>query len=157
MKYRYTVAFMTLLLCSLQAAKINNTFSGENSTVNLSRRQVYWHLPLRAEIERGSTRMSMRDIDLVIAEIARRDSNIRSIQLQVKHPGYDDDGIWYFWIPELPGEVIVESSDGMLPFFVETDKHDESYQVSTVSEAVDTILAWLRLPGGHPTSFWHPR
>ena len=99
----------------------------------------------------------MRDIDLVIAEVASHDSNIRSIQAQVKHPGYDDDGIWYFWIPELPGEVQVESPDGMLPFLVETDKHNERFVASTIGETVDTILAWLRLPGGHSTSFWHPR
>lgn len=101
--------------------------------------------------------MSMRDIDLVIAEVERHDSNIRSTQLQVKHPGYDDDGIWYFWIPELPGEVAVESSDGMLPFLVETDKHNDRIDATTIGETVDTILAWLKLPGGHPTSSFHPR
>jgi hypothetical protein len=99
----------------------------------------------------------MRDIDLVIAEVERHDSNIRSIQLQVKHPGIDDDGIWYFWIPELPGEALVESSDGMLPFLVETDKHDERYNASTINETVDTILAWLQLPGGNLISSFHPR
>jgi hypothetical protein len=99
----------------------------------------------------------MRDIDLVIAEVERHDSNIRSIQLQVKHPGYDDDGIWFFWIQESAGEVQVESSDGMLPFIVETDKHNQVFHATTIGETVDTILAWLRLPGGHPTSFWHPR
>ena len=33
--------------------------------------------------------MSMRDIDLVIAEVKRIAPNIRSTQLQVKHPGVD--------------------------------------------------------------------
>jgi len=73
------------------------------------RRQVYWRLPFRAELEYGSRIMSMRDIDLVIAEVERYDPNIRSWQLEVKHPS-DDDGIWFFWIPEVAGEVQVSTS-----------------------------------------------
>jgi hypothetical protein len=100
--------------------------------------------------------MDIRDIDLVIAEVERIDSNIRSIQRQVKYEA-DDDGIWFFWIPDLAGEEQVESPDGMFPLLVETDKHNQAVQATIISETVDTILAWLRLPGGHPTSFWHPR
>jgi hypothetical protein len=38
--------------------------------------------------------MDIRDIDLVIAKVERIDSNIRSIQRQVKYAA-DDDGIWF--------------------------------------------------------------
>src|SRR5262245_23842975 len=101
--------------------------------------------------------MSMRDIDIVIAEVERHNSNIRSTQLQVKHPGYDDDAIWFFWIPEAAGEVQAESSHGMLPFIVQTDKHNQVVHATTIGETVDTILAWLQLPGGSLISSFHPK
>ena len=47
-------------------------------------------------------------------------------RLSVTHPGVDDDGIWFFWLEDQPGEVQIESRLRVRPFVVETDKHNEA-------------------------------
>lgn len=109
-------------------------------------------LNVEHETPRGS-----RDIGRVIEAIERLVPDVRWTQLQVRHPDADDDGIWFFWIPEKPGEVQLESSTGMLPFLAETDKHDDRVTCSSIHEAAQVVSDWLSLPGGAPTSFWHDR
>ena len=43
-------------------------------------------------------------------------------QLQVLHPGADDDEIWFFRCPGSELEVQIESSTGMCPFLIETNE-----------------------------------
>jgi hypothetical protein len=81
---------------------------------------------------------------------------VRWEQLGVTLPG-DDDGLWFFWIPDVPGEVQIESSDGVCPFLVETDKHDDCVTTHTPHETADKIVEWLGLPGGRAESPWHDR
>ena len=99
----------------------------------------------------------MRDIDDVIHAVGQTNPAARSRQLEVAHPGADDDGIWFFWIDGANGDVQVESTNGMLPFIVETDKHRGVAQTTTVAETVRTIIEWLELPGGAASSCWYPR
>jgi hypothetical protein len=63
-----------------------------------------------------TTRKDGRDIDRVVEPVERLVPAVTWTQLQVRHPGADDDGIWFFWISGKPGEVQLESSTGMLPF-----------------------------------------
>lgn len=87
----------------------------------------------------------MRDIDRLIALVRNEFPDVLCEQLAILHPA-DDDGIWFFRLPGVKGEVQAESSSGMCPFIVETDKHDERVHSETIEAAARTIGAWLRLP-----------
>ena len=89
--------------------------------------------------------MAIRDIDTVIAAATAKHPKLRVEQLKVKHPGADDDGLWFFNHPDSQFEVQLESSYGTFPFLVETDRHNERGQASTVAEAVELLESWLGL------------
>jgi hypothetical protein len=93
-------------------------------------------------------RMHMsRDIDELISELQRVYPQTGVEQLQVKHPGADDDGLWFFRHPGSHHEVQVESSTGALPFLIEANDHPAAIAES-VSEAVSLVAARLGLKGG---------
>ncbi len=96
------------------------------------------------------------DVQQVIVLVRQAYPVARWTRLSVTHPG-DDDGIWFFWLPDQPGEVQIESSFGVCPFMVETDKHDERFTGASVQEVAEKVVEWLALPGGHSEAFWHPR
>ena len=96
------------------------------------------------------------DVQQVIVLVRRAYPVAKWTRLTVKHPG-DDDGIWFFWLPDRPGEVQIESSFGVCPFIVETDKHNEVFTGASVQEVAGKVVEWLALPGGHSEAFWHPR
>jgi hypothetical protein len=85
-----------------------------------------------------------RDIDQIIAAVRQQIPEVIVWQLQKTHPA-DDDGIWYFRLPETSNDVQIENSSGMCPFLVETDEQS-SYQArttQTVAETVQMIVAYL--------------
>jgi hypothetical protein len=96
------------------------------------------------------------DLDSVIRRVQEQVPLVKWTQAPVEFPA-DDDGVWFFWIPGLPGEVQIESSFGVCPFIVETDKLDDCVTANTPEDTAYTIVAWLHLPGGRPESPWHPR
>ena len=65
-------------------------------------------------------------------------------QLQVSHPGADDDGLWYFKHPLSTEEVQLESSTGVAPFLVESN-HAPSTVANTIEDAVALVAARLGL------------
>jgi hypothetical protein len=87
-----------------------------------------------------------RDINRVFDELRRSFPQIACEQLRVKHPGADDDGIWFFTHPQGAGEVQLESSFGMLPFIVEGTDSDVRDTARTVEEAAELVAARLKLP-----------
>ena len=87
----------------------------------------------------------MRDVDQIIAEIKRSLPQVRWEQLQVKHPGADDDGLWFFRLPSGANEVQIESSLGICPFLVEHGATNERYTGRTVAEVVARVVEWLQL------------
>jgi hypothetical protein len=87
----------------------------------------------------------VRDVDQVITEIKRRLPQVCWSQLQVKHPGVDDDGLWFFRLPSGTNEVQIESSNGTCPFVVEHNATNERYTGRTVSEVVAKVVEWLPL------------
>ncbi|HYX71363.1 MAG TPA: hypothetical protein VE732_01215 [Nitrososphaera sp.] len=97
------------------------------------------------------------DIFLIIRLVQEHMPTVRWTQLRVSHPGADDDGIWFFWIPGYPGDVQLESWNGMLPFLAETDKHDERVMCNSAEDAARVVCDWLLLPGGRAESFWYDR
>ena len=80
-----------------------------------------------------------RDIDLIIDRLSVDAPSIQVRQLQVLHPGNDDDGLWFFTIPGKDGEVQLESSNGTYPFLAESDYDNSRLEIYTVEEAVAAV------------------
>jgi len=97
-----------------------------------------------------------REVQEVVGIVKRSWPGVRWTRLQVKHET-DDDGLWFFWLPEHPGEVQIESSLGVCPFLIETDKHDERSEGATPEEVAETVVTWLGMPGGRNGSGWYRR
>ena len=97
------------------------------------------------------------DVRHIISVVRESLPQVRWARRWVSHPGADDDGIWWLWLPDQPGEVQIESSSGTCPFDLRTDKHEEEITADTVDITVKTIVDWLRTPGGSLVSRWHQR
>ena len=85
-----------------------------------------------------------RDIDEIISKVAQALPTSWVRQLEVKYPD-DDDGIWFFWLPDVKQNIQIESSFGMCPFIVETDEQSsyDARKARTVDEAVSMIVDYL--------------
>lgn len=93
-----------------------------------------------------------RDVDQIIERVKQRVPDANVWQLRVSHPGVDDDGLWFFTVPDAelslyrPKSIQIESSYGMCPFVVEHDDMESSAEAETartVDEAVEKIVAYL--------------
>ena len=87
----------------------------------------------------------MRDIEILVQSFNTIYPTVKVRQLEVSHPGADDDGLWFFQEPSTEVEVQVESSTGMLPFLIETDETDVRFTVTTVDQTIETLARLLRL------------
>ena len=88
-----------------------------------------------------------RDIDQLISALQSTYPAIAVEQLRVRHPGADDDGVWFFTHPSGRGEVQVESSTGQAPFIVESDCEPPA-TVGSLGEAAALVAARLGLSTG---------
>jgi hypothetical protein len=93
----------------------------------------------------------------IIALVRETYPEVKWTRLWVKYQGADDDGIWFFWLAEEKGEVQIESSYGVCPFLIETDKHDERLTGDSIEQVANTVIEWLAMPGGRANYFYHPR
>ena len=83
-----------------------------------------------------------RDVETVIAMVRERLPTLRVEQLQVKFPA-DDDGLWFFKLPDGHVEAQIESSTRRCPFLVESDANANRLDcdsIAATAEAVITIL-----------------
>jgi hypothetical protein len=87
----------------------------------------------------------MRDVDRVIELLRRTYPGVRVRQLEVSHPGTDDDGLWFFEQTESEFEVQIESSNGMCPFLIETEENDARLTTDSIEETVETLGRLLHL------------
>ncbi len=92
---------------------------------------------------KGSAPSTTSDLEAVIRGVKGHFPNIDWQQLPVTHPG-DDDGIWFFKLLGSRDEVQIESSDGLCPFLIETNRHDGRQVAETVEEVVETVVRWLK-------------
>jgi hypothetical protein len=81
----------------------------------------------------------LRDIDLIIDQLKTEMPGVQITQLQVSHPGVDDDGLWFIVIPARNEEVQIESSQGSCPFVIESDFSDERFEGHSVAEVVAIV------------------
>ena len=89
----------------------------------------------------------MRDIEEIALKVQREMPEITSEQLAVKHPGADDDGLWFFRNPLTGSEVQLESASGNCPFLFESSHSDIRTVASDVQQAVELIVTGLGLRG----------
>ena len=87
----------------------------------------------------------MRDVDRIITQITTNYPLVHTRQLEVSHPGNDDDGIWFFRSLGCDFEVQIESSTGMCPFVVETDENDARLTGASFEETIDMVIRLLHL------------
>jgi hypothetical protein len=80
-----------------------------------------------------------RDIDQIIERLKAELPGVQVTQLQVSHPGADDDGLWFIKIPGRDGDVQIESSHGTCPFIIESDFSSETFHGHSVDEVVSTV------------------
>ena len=80
-----------------------------------------------------------RDIDHIIERLKTEIPGVQVTQLQVAHPGADDDGLWFIRIPGRAEEVQIESSHGSCPFLIESDFSAERHHGHSVDEVVSTV------------------
>ena len=83
-----------------------------------------------------------RDIDLIIEQLTARLPGVRVTQLQVAHPGADDDGLWFVSMPGRAATVQIESSQGSCPFLIESDFSTSHGR--TVDEVVEIVSGLIR-------------
>ena len=89
--------------------------------------------------------MSKRDIELIISTLADQFPAILAEQIKVKHPGADDDGLWFFKHPDSPHEVQLESCSGMCPFLFESTEHGHAHEAATIQAAASLVATGLGL------------
>jgi hypothetical protein len=87
----------------------------------------------------------MRDVEQIIQSIVAKYPAVNVQQLQVRHPGADDDGLWFFNWPGSIFEVQIESSPGMSPFLIETMESDTRIIAASVDETIRAVLKLLHL------------
>jgi hypothetical protein len=80
-----------------------------------------------------------RDIDRIIERLKAEIPDVHIVQLQVSHPGADDDGLWFIEVPGRAEKVQLESSNGECPFLIESDLSTASSQGHTVEEVISTV------------------
>jgi hypothetical protein len=82
-----------------------------------------------------------RDIERIVHLLRVRLPGVSVQQLEVKHPGADDDGLWFVRLSNAPGEVQLESSSGDCPFIVESDLNNDRNSAYTVECVVELVTA----------------
>lgn len=80
-----------------------------------------------------------RDIDQIIQRLTPEIAGLQITQLQVSHPGADDDGLWFIQIVGRAETAQIESSNGACPFVIESDFTDERFHGHTIDEIVSTV------------------
>lgn len=87
----------------------------------------------------------MRDVDRIVQLVKEICPGVEVKQLRVRHPGADDDELWYFDQPASEFQVQIESPEGMCPFLVETDENDDRLTGCSVEETVEILTRLLHI------------
>jgi hypothetical protein len=85
----------------------------------------------------------MGDVDRVLELVQATYPDVRCQQLQVRHPGGDDDSLWFFTRPGSSNEVQIESPNGRCPFLIEHKGSPERRTGHTPEDVANTVREWL--------------
>ncbi|RBP43786.1 hypothetical protein DES53_105185 [Roseimicrobium gellanilyticum] len=86
------------------------------------------------------------DIDRIIAGVRRLHPDVVVVQMSKYLPA-DDDGLWWFRLPDVDPDIQVESSSYDCPFIVEHSgmkSSSEAIHVNFVEEGVHIVDRYLR-------------
>lgn len=86
-----------------------------------------------------------QDIDRVIEKVRAAFPGVKVDPLTRIFPA-DDDGVWFFSLPGIPGEIQVESNKGARPFLVEHAEMRspaEALVGAGVEEAAGAVIGYL--------------
>jgi len=75
---------------------------------------------------------SARDVDQIIRRIVSTYPAVKVRQLTVRHPGADDDGLWFFEQPTCKFEVQIESAMGKGAVLNSTTLHNREPTIIAV-------------------------
>ena len=81
----------------------------------------------------------LRDVDHIIERLRRELPRVQITQLQVAHPGADDDGLWFIRVPGRTEEAQIESTHGSCPFVIESDFGAERFHGHSIDEVVQIV------------------
>ena len=87
-----------------------------------------------------------RDVDIVIEQVRAIHPDVKVEQLNVSHPGADDDGLWFFTLVGQRKNIQVESSTGAAPFIVEHSemmKSSDTISGASIAQVVREVSAYL--------------
>lgn len=84
-----------------------------------------------------------RDLDRIVERLKAEMPSCEIDQLQVVHPGGDDNGLWFINVPGQETTVQIESSYGDCPFLIESDFDNQRVEGRTVDEVVGTVKRLL--------------
>ena len=90
------------------------------------------------------------DIETIISEVRAALPAVHVVQMHRTHPA-DDDGLWWFRLPEVRPDIQIESSTYDCPFRVEHSDmatSAEAFAVHSVPEAVHALVSYLRSVSG---------
>ena len=87
-----------------------------------------------------------RDVDLIIKKVRHQLQDVQVYQYHKTHPA-DDDGVWWFSLPNVEPDIKLDSSYGSCPFMVETNEQwgENARTAVTIDEAVSMIVSYLKL------------
>ncbi len=80
------------------------------------------------------------DIHKIIALVKARCPDAVIDQLQVVHPGADDDGLWFFAKPGGVHHVAIESTYGNCPFIVENTLDNDCLHTDSIDLTVAAVV-----------------
>ena len=90
------------------------------------------------------------DIEAIISAVRSTLPVVRVVQMHRTHPA-DDDGLWWFRLPDVRPDIQIESSTYDCPFRVEHSgmtTSTEAFTVHSVPEAVQAVVSYLRSVSG---------
>ena len=94
--------------------------------------------------QNNQSRNQGRDVDRIIEGVRQIFPDIIVDQLRVTHPG-DDDGLWFFHLPENPkDEIQIESSYGNCPFLIENMRNDDRKNGESLEQVVAIICEYFQ-------------
>jgi hypothetical protein len=86
----------------------------------------------------------VRDVDHIIKALKAQIPDLIVVQMHQTHPA-DDDGLWWFRIPNEARDIQIESSSGSCPFIVETsdDKSSCARSGGTIEEVISMVEKYV--------------
>lgn len=90
----------------------------------------------------------MQNFELIAKKLRTRYPGIEIDRLKVKHPGADDDRLWFIKVPDKDPEVQIESATGTCPFLIESSNSADRLVGHSVDQAIQLVERLLGFSAG---------